>query len=194
MLARIYPDATTAQGKAEAYERIRTVAHNYPEVLAELQPSARQLHNAAKQYGLQPEPGTSYTDLPILSVNGPLVTTAVENFSRKLFCALYYKHTSMILPLTGGIAVRWFSNIQLENDEIPQSLADILAGCPKLERAKTSLDEQFFYGWGVADTKALAAFLAFFRQSFAILGYVNRNAHAFRLPPDARIVQPFIRA
>jgi hypothetical protein len=31
---------------------------------------------------------------------------AVENFSRKLFCALYYKHAEQILCPEGGIAVR----------------------------------------------------------------------------------------
>lgn len=191
MLSWIYPDPSTEKGKAEVYERIRAVAHNYPAVLEEMRPSARQLRDAVKKYGVKRRPGQSLSELPVLSAKGPLVNAAVENFSRKLFCALYYKHTGQILPTSGGVAVRWYSNVQIERDEIPRSLAPVLAGFPKLQRSRTNLDDQFFYRWGVADTKAVAAFLAFFRRSFAIIGYVNRDASDFKLPAGARIVRPF---
>ena len=71
--------------------------------------------------------------------------------------------------------MKWYSNIQIENEEIPRELAPILAGFPKLERARTNLEDQFFYRWALADTRAVAGFLAFFRRSFAILliEYVN---------------------
>lgn len=194
MLSRIYPDPTTEEGKAEVAERIRAVADNYPAVIKEMQPSARQLRNAVKKYGLKPKPGKALANLPLLSVKGPLVNASVENFARKLFCALYYKHTDRILPSGGGVAVRWFSNLQIEGDEIPRSIAPVLPEFPKLERAKTDLEDQFFYRWGVADTKDVAAFLAFFRRSFAIVGYVNCNADNFGLPSDARILRPFPKA
>lgn len=191
MLSWINPDPTTAKGKLEVEERIRAVAHNYPEVIKEMQPSVRQIRNAVKKYGLKLEVGQSVADLPVLAVNGPLVNAAVENFSRKLFCALYYKHTGRILSSSGGIAVRWFSNIQIEGDEIPRSIAPVLVGFPKLERSRMKLDDQFFYRWGIADTKTVAAFLAFFRRSFAIVGYVNNEAVNFRLPAHARILKPY---
>lgn len=194
MLSWIYPDPTTEKGKTEVEERIRAVAHNYPAVIEEMQPSMRQVRNAVKKYGLKRETGQSLADLPVLAVNGPLVNAAVENFSRKLFCALYYKHTGRILPSSGGVAVRWFSNIQIDGDEIPRSIAPVLAGFPKLERSRIKLDNQFFYRWGVADTKAVAAFLAFFRKSFAIVGYVNHDAADFKLPAHARILRPYAKA
>lgn len=190
MLSWIYPDPSTDEGKAEVYERIRAVQHNYPAVLKEMQPSVRQLRNAAKKYDLKLSPGQSVSELPVLSVNGPLVNRAVENFSRKLFCALHYKHVGKILPKSGGIAIRWFSNLQIENEEIPRSIAPILAGFPKLERSRIKLDDQFFYRWVVVDTKRSGAYLAFFRRSFAILGFVNEQFSDFNLPTDARIVQP----
>jgi len=191
MLSWIYPDSTTESGKAEVAERLRAVAHNYPAVLEEMRPSVRQVRNAVRKYGIKTEPGQSIADLPLLAVNGPLVNAAVKNFARKLFCALYYKHTNSVLPTCGGVAIRWFSNLQVDGDEIPKSIAPALRGFPKLERARTKLDDQFFYRWGVADTKTVAAFLAFFRKSFAIVGYVNVNANDFNLPDNAIIVRPY---
>lgn len=192
MLARIYPDATTEEGKQEVEERIRAVGHNYPEVLEEMRPTIRQKRNAIRRYGWQLPPGMSTTELPVLSVNGPLVNGAVENFGRKLFCALFYKHANQILPIEGGIAIKWFSNVQIENDEIPRSIGELLSGWPELVRCRTSLENQFFYRYVVAgDTKSLAVFLVFFRQSFAMLGYLNVNARDFKLPEGTRIINPF---
>jgi hypothetical protein len=192
MLSWIYPDQVTEKGKAEVEERIRAVAHNYPAVIEEMRPTVRQLRNAVKKYDLKIDAGQSVADFPVLAVNGPLVNAAIENFSRKLFCALYYKHSGRILPASGGIAVRWFSNVQVEGDEIPRSIAPVLLGFPKLERSRVNLDSQFFYRWGIADTNNAAAFLTFFRRSFAIVGYVNADAADFKLPDHARIVRPYV--
>jgi hypothetical protein len=192
MLARMFPDPATEIERAEAEERIRAVAHNFPEILIEMQPSVRQLRNATKKYDIQRQPGMSYADIPALSVKGPLVNRAVMNFGRKLFCALYYKHSGLILGPSGGVAIHWFSNLQIEGDEIPRSLATVLKEFPKIERSRTNLDDQFFYRWGMADTKEVAAFLAFFRRSFAMLGYVNQRAEEFGLPDSAVIVRPYV--
>lgn len=191
MLSRLYPDPVTPQGKAEVQERIRAVSHNYPGVLEEMRPSIEQLRRAEHKYGIHPRPGETHDDLPLLSVSGPLVNAAVENFARKLFCALYYKHAEQVLPAGGGIAIRWYTNIQIDSEEIPRTLAGVLVGFPKLERARTSLDDQFFYRWGIADTKAVAGFLAFFRKSFAILGYIHADASQFSIGPDAHILRPY---
>jgi len=72
-------------------------------------------------------------------------------------------------------------------------LAPLVSGFPVLERSRTKLDDQFFYRWGLAtDSKAVGVFLAFFRRSFAMLGYVNQNARDFdALGEDAQIVRPY---
>jgi hypothetical protein len=191
MLSRIYPDAETEEGEKEVYDRIRAVAHNYPGLLEEMKPTVRQVRNVLKRYGIEKLEGMSTTELPFLSVSGPLVNGAVENFGRKLFLALYYKHTGKVLPQEGGIAIRWYSNLQIENDEIPKGLANIVSGFPKLERCSMNLYDQFFYRYGAADNKKVAALLAFFRRSFAILGFVNRDAKDFDLPEDATILGPY---
>lgn len=191
MLARMFPDPVTPEEKAEVIERVRAVGHNYPELLVEMQPDIRQLRTAAAKYGLAKPKGGTFRDIPGLSVRGPLVNGAINNFSRKLFCALYYKHAERILCANSGIAVRWYTNLQIEADEIPRSLASVLNQFPKLERSSRPLDDQFFYRWGISETKEVAAFLALFGRSFGILGFVNQRVSEFNLPKDAVILQPF---
>jgi hypothetical protein len=100
MLSRLYPDPSTEEEKAEMGKLMRAVAHNYPDVLPEMQLNVRQ--------SVAPPQNTDWREhkgrpMPI-SLQGPLVNVAVENFSRKLFCALYYKHAEQILCPEGGIA------------------------------------------------------------------------------------------
>ena len=61
-------------------------------------------------------------------------------------------------------------------------MAEILPEFPKLVRGRLELTGQFFYRWGLADTKTIGSFLAMFRQSFAIAGFVSVDMSVF--PPD----------
>lgn len=191
MLSRIYPDADTEEEKKEVYERIRAVGHNYPGLLEEMKPSARQVRTAIKKYGLNKPEGITTAEMPLLNISGPLVNSAVENFGRKLFLALYYFHTGTILPKKGGVAIRWYSNLQIEDDAIPRELAGLVSEFPSLQRSKMDLADQFFYRYRVTDDKKAAVFLVFFRRSFAILGFVNVDKDQFRLPEDATILGPY---
>ena len=191
MLSRVYPDANTPEGIKKTQERIRAVAHNYPEIPVEMQPTIRQKINAAKKYNIEIPEGKSSADIPALSLKGPLVNKAVTNFGRKLFLALYYKHTSEILPKESGVALLWFSNLQIEHGELPREIASLVSNFPTLERCNTNLYDQFFYRYVVSDCRNQAVFVAFFRQSFAILGYINKTASEFKLPDGATILRPY---
>ena len=190
MLSRIYPDATTEEEKAETREAIRAVATNHPEVLLEMQATPEQDRDAVLKYGLEPRRMRD-GKLPILSVRGPCVNAAIANFARKLFCALYYMHSSRIVPSAGGIAFRWYTNVQIDADEIPRDLAPLLSHFPVLQRARTGLDDQFFYRWNVAEEKSMGAFLAFFRRSFAILAFVSDDAKAFPSEEGMQVIRPY---
>ncbi len=194
MLARIYPDASTEMERAATIKLMGEVHRNHPGLYEEMRPSIRQLRTAESKYGLSPPPGELGTTLPVLSVAGPLVNKAVEQFSRKLFCALFYKHTGQILMPTGGVAMRWYTNIQINADEISRTLASITPYAPKLERNANPLHEQFFYRWGITDTKNMGAFLAFFRQSFAILGVVAQQPESLPSRKNGILLRPFSHA
>ena len=191
MLALVNTGPTQLADSAEVKERMRAVAYNHPALLAEMQPTIAQLRDAGRKYGIKPGAGQTHSDLPLLSVRGPLVNTAINNFARKLACALFYHHTGSIAPSNAAIAVRWYSNLQIEHDEIPRELANLLVGLPTLQRANTNLNEQFFYRWVVSDTKAMTAFLAFFRQSFAILVFVNSSELNPGALENATILHPY---
>jgi hypothetical protein len=190
MLSRIYPDPQSPEEDLEMRELMRAIQHNYPEVLQEMQPSVRQLRNAAKKYGIEKPEGGIYADIPAISVNGPLVNKAVINFGRKLFCALYYKHTNKILRHGGGIGVWWYTNLQLEAGKILSNLENVMPGFPKLERSRQDLGDQFFYRWGVADTGNVAVFLAKFRQSFGIVRYLHQNINKILESDLVEIIEP----
>jgi hypothetical protein len=136
----------------------------------------RELRDARKKMGLTTlPPGVASTDLPLLSVKDERFHDAALNFGRKLGLALYYKHTGKALPKVGGVAVRWYSNIQIENDEIPRQLEAVLPHFPKLQRAQQNLSDQFFYRIGVQTDMNLATYLAIFRKSFGILGFISTD-------------------
>ena len=172
-LARMYPDPTEQSDIEEQKERFRAMERHFPEILAEMKPTARQLREAETKYGISPPPGRARDSIPVLSVRGEALNRAIFEFGRKLALALYYKHSGSILPSAGRIALRWYSNLQINADEIPRELASVLTQFPPLVRNSTSLGNQFFYRVGLADTKEMLAFLAMFRETFAIVGLVS---------------------
>jgi len=191
LLARMYPDAETEEAQGEIVKLMGEVRNNHPKLFEEMNPSIRQYRDARVRYGLSPPPGQPVTALPVLSVSGPLVSNAIANVSRKLFCALFYKHTEQILTHAGGIGYRWYSNVMAQ--EIPKEIAQIVPGMPILERNAKPLNDQFFYRWGVTDTKRMAAFLVTFNLSFAVLGVVTQDARSIPVPRESRILKPYTR-
>jgi hypothetical protein len=191
MLSRIYSNGGSPEDDLDFAEKFRAVAHNYPDVIREMQPMKSQLRDAGRRYGIRPVSGQLLSDLPLLSVRGPLVNQAVDNFSRKLACALFYKNAGRIVPPHAPIAVRWYANLQIENEEIPRELAPLLGAIPTLVRAKTSLEDQFFYRWVASDTSSMAAFLSFFRKSFAVLTFINASDLLPGPIDKAKIVYPY---
>jgi hypothetical protein len=191
LLSRIYPEPATKEKENEFNERLRAVAENYPGLLKEMMPNAEQVQKTLSEYGIPSVGGSPPPGIAFLSVSGPLVNAAVANFGRKLFLALYYKHTGRILPKDGGVAILWYSNLQIENNEIPRELAPLVSGFPDLKRSNMDLSDQFFYRFGVTDDLKASVFLAFFRRSFAILGYANAVAADISLPENATILGPY---
>ena len=190
LISRLQPDVATKVAHAEFDALFKAVARNYPEVLVEMYPTQEQVRRGVEKYRLAVPQGLTPSDLPLLSVAGPKVNRAIENFALKLFCALYYHHSTIVLGLNGGVAIRWYTNLQIDNEEIPRELASVTNRFPRLIRSTQPLKDQFFYRWGITDDKKIAAFVVFFRKAFAIVGYVNQDAAQMGLPEGARILRP----
>ncbi|PLW84307.1 hypothetical protein CWI75_02915 [Kineobactrum sediminis] len=188
LLARLKNGDESELEARESLKMMEGIGRFQPEVLLELKSSARQRRSAAQKYSLLPE-GGSYAELPLIAV-GPLCKKAMENFARKLFCALYYKHAERVLTAKSGIAITWWTNLQIIADEIPRELAPILSNLPELKRCNRVLNDQFFYRWTTVEDHGIAIFLAFFRESFALVGYIQEDAAEFPDEVGSTIIRP----
>lgn len=189
MLARTCQNAANEDDRKATLKLMTEVHNNHPGLFEEMHPSVRDLRDARTKYGLSAPAGKPVTALPVLRVSGPLVNAAIDNFARKLFCALFYMRTGRIVTRAGGIGFRWYSNLQVNADQIPRTLVQVVPSIPVLERNAALLNDQFFYRWGVTDAKTMAAFLAFFGQSFAMLGVVRQDAE--ETGEGERVLKPF---
>jgi hypothetical protein len=198
MLSRTRGGKQDDAARAEVAKYMAAVRNEFPGLLEVMRPRThREYRTAQRKYGLILKPDQVSTDLPVFLLSDSRIQNAVRNFARKLGLALYYKHAGMSVPHTGGVAARWYSNLQVDSDAIPRQLAEILPEFPNLIRGRVELTDQFFYRWGLADTRMIATFLAMFRQSFAIVGFVSADVSDFPAdngPMTARPVYDWTRS
>jgi len=197
MLSRLYPDGDTDQQKKEVIRDFQGVSNNYPNVLIEMEATARQRRDWLKKRSIERNPNTPLSDVPVMNVSGPIVNHCVTVFGRKLMLALHYKHTNRIVPSDGGIVLRWYSNEVLFEGEPLTEAATTLVGMPKLERNAMPLDGQFSYKYGHTSDGEISGFIASFRLSFAIAGFVRLDGRKFeRLDglENVEIHRPFGRS
>lgn len=191
-LSRICSGKFGDKQEKEFEQCARSIERDYPGLLGEMQPTARQARNAVKKYGITVPEGEVVSQAPILAVDKPVINDAVALFGRKLFLALYYKHTGLILPQTGGVAIRWYSNLQVSSGELPREQLAAFSGIPIVQRCNTSLDNQFFYQYGITECKGGAAFVTSFRQSFLMVGFVYASAERMQgKVNESEICRPF---
>ncbi|ALO44889.1 hypothetical protein [Pseudohongiella spirulinae] len=189
-ISRLYPDPAGAK-RTEDFKKICETLERYrPDVMEEIRGTANQKKKALKENNIALEPGQAAGNAPLIRV-GPLVNEAVTNFSRKLILALYYQQTGTILNHDAGIAIRWFSNLEVAQGKLPAELAQYIRGYPDIVRCNTSLKDQFSYGYTFSDCGRLSIFLVFFRRSFTIVGAVNLDSDKFDLPDIAKILKPY---
>lgn len=192
LLARIYPDGPTADEQTETTRIMEDVAKNYPDLFRELKPTARQVRGFLRERGIPKDINRSTSDYPIMSLSGPIADHCAATFARKLFLALHYKHTTHAVPLEGGIAWRWYTNVQALEGDMPEEMVSILGGRAVVRRATRRLDQQFDYIYGITPGAKMAAYFATFRFSFAMLGFVSLDATTFpEVVREYDILRPF---
>lgn len=191
LISRLYPDPTTEQEEKELNKFADSVNKYVPQVISEIQLGAAKKKRLAREHGYSiPEGGTS-NDIPMFSLEGKRTNEAVLSFSRKLIFALYYKHTGNIVPKEGGVAVVWFSNLQVKNGAIPKEVVGCLSQNPRLERNSINLDSQFNYKYLISECDKNAVFLVSLRHSFWILGHLKINRSDFDESVYINVMSPF---
>ena len=111
----------------------------------------------------------------------------MQTFAFKVGFSLYYELTKKVLPKTGGVVARWFSNFDRLNGTFPQSVFEHLLPPHTLRQGKFEVLDQFAYQWRLAEEERLAMFLATFRHSFAVLAFAAVDKGLF----DVETKHPF---
>jgi hypothetical protein len=168
-LAGIYSDPADPPSREESRRRIIGLRRNYPRVFANLLPSREKLARFLRDHGPPTDPVSGEPSHRLLSLDHPEVHDAVNLFGTKLACALHYHETGMIVPRSGAVDIRWYSNMQLVDGAVPDAVIKINGmGHRRLARARRELNRQFTYGAVITETKDAGIYIATFRRSFAL--------------------------
>jgi hypothetical protein len=185
LLSRLAPDARDAEEKAELTKLLRGVSNNVAGLLEEMQLGEGD-QAAARNRLAGPVEGD------LLKANGPLVRAHMQTFATKLGFALYHELTGKIVPLDGGVAARWFSDIDRLEGTFPESVFDLLLPPKTLKQGKFDVSDQFKYQWRLADGDRMALFFASFGYSFTVLAFVTTDRTLFDVETNhpVHIVSP----
>jgi len=179
-LSVIYSDPDDPPSEIEKRRRFAGLRRNYPQVYVNLFPSKEKIAKFIGDHGWPIDPVTNqpiqpvlnrvtgHLTPPVLSLDHPEVHEAVRIFGCKLACALHYYETGRIIPITGAIHVRWYSNVQLVEGKFPEVLHEINKSHRHLTRSKRTLNKQFTYASAISEEKDSGIYLATFRRSFAL--------------------------
>jgi len=186
MLARIFPDAALDKHRSEFEKLLVSVNANFPGLLEGMRLTRAREKRELRSRGL-PE-----STIGAVSIGDARFEEAVHLFGAKLMMALFYRHTGSILPLVGGMPFRWFTNAQDLDEMLPRDvLSPLLGQFAELKRENTSLRDQFFYRFAVADNRRAAAFLAFFNQAIVMLGFVFSDITTVTIPANAKVLRAY---
>jgi hypothetical protein len=166
------------EGTVEAREWAKLLAalrENHPGLTGEMILSANEIRRWMEKRKLAKPQGKAYGEMPMIRIPERIVQ-AVGRFNRKLLRALHYKHTGRIVPLDAWTMLKWWTNANLIASEFPREIADIMPGRVTLQRSNLSLGDQFNYVFGTDDKGTMGAYLAGFRRSFAVAGFVVFDA------------------
>lgn len=186
MLCRTYPNRDGILEKEELESILKAIGNNVPGLLQEMHIGRAGQKIARKRLPF----GTSVGGF--LRVNGPFLSGHMEKFAAKLGFALFYEVTRKIIPPTGGVAARWYSNLDRLDGTFPQSIFDLLMPPQTLKQGRFDVAEQFSYQWRLTEGEQMGLFCAFFGASFAVLACAATDKTLLRVDglDDADIAMP----
>lgn len=191
LFSRLYPDASTEAEANEVNSMFKAMANNHPDLLSQLQPTARQVRSFLKKSGIELPPGTFLHEFPILSAAAPRLNDAMATVTRKLILALHWKHTGIIIPPQGGITWRWYSNVDKYLGNLPDLLFEVIRPAEVPMRGQFDLSDQFHYAYATAPDGAFSLFFVAFRQAFAIAAAASTDASSLKVHPAFELLRPY---
>jgi hypothetical protein len=123
---------------------------------------------------------TTFADMPI--VGFPQAGhEALEQFGRKLTCALFYKHCGKPMPLEYCIKTQHIFYSESRSQEVASRFSKMLPDYQLSQRVNTDIGEQFHYRFGVKDDGSIFGYIAQFAKSLFIIGAASA--------PNERLMQ-----
>jgi hypothetical protein len=168
-LCRVFPGPTTPETQAESAKIIGGIANNFPGLLKDMEPTPRQ-RELARELGGQLNDGGSGA----LNISDKAHALMVR-FAARVAFALHYELCRQVLPESGGVLVRWFTNEVISNDGFLRDLARLLGPSQSLRQGSKSLEGQFEYRSNATEDMRMSAHIATFRLSFGIEAYAARD-------------------
>lgn len=172
LLARLrnHEDIQTDLQRAEMRRAMSAVRRSFPDAYESMQLSANQVRGFLRDTGRERPANISLREIPVVSVGAFM--GAIRSFAIKLFCALHYKHTGLIVPRNGAIVSKLYSNAQVHDGELPEELLKMVGSRPTLVRASRELHNQFTYMYSIGEDGAIGIFVVGLRDSFVLMGAV----------------------
>ena len=190
--------ARSAYGQSkENYDEVaaimRGVANNAAGLLEAMRPSLRDKRNFMKKLGLEPGRDGPASEVPIMKIDDTRINKAFSTFARKLACSLHYRHTGLIIPSEGAIAVQWRTSMQVHDNAIPDSFLEMLGAPQTLRQGSFEVANQFTYRHACSPDGLLSAYLASLRNQIAVIGLVHCAPHGEEMfkQNDVDVFNPF---
>ena len=115
---------------------------------------------------------------------GPGMRTLLAQFAGRVGLALHYELCRQIVPPSGAVLVRIFTNASLIDGEFPTDFVDMLGAPQTLRQGSMSVEDQFNYASRALEDMSMSAHIATFRMSFAVQAFVARDSSALSPPPN----------
>ncbi len=155
---------------------LRGVSNNNPDLMPSMTRSANEARQHFKKRGLSLDSGRTYKDIPLLKL--PVANKrAMEFFSRRLTCALYYKEVGHPLPSAWRMVNVWTHLIDPIAVDLAAAAREMFPQVEVTTRRNTTLGEQFIYRWGCNEDRTIFGFAAQFSRSFLFVGAAAAPQH-----------------
>ena len=106
---------------------------------------------------------------------------------------MHFERTGQVVPQEGVVFVRIYSNIDLLENKVPETIFDMLPEPSTLAQGKKSVESQFRYGTRESEGGRMTISFASFRLSFAVLAITSADLASIssdELPKEATPYRP----
>jgi hypothetical protein len=162
LIGRVYPDAATETDGEEFVKLLGAINNNIPGLLKEMHISRAGQKIARGKVPVSLEGG-------YLRVGGPIVSYYMNVFAAKVGFALHFEALQRVLPITGAVFARWYSNAQYFAGQYPTEVSAMLPPPQTLKQGRKEVSDQFQFSFQHTDEGNVGVAIASFRLSFAVI-------------------------